>query len=404
MDSSILNVNVSCFENCSGTIPKDIRLLSWLTSEKHKDKVEQLRTIQDENLQKIIKASLPAITPSGVFSYRAEKDLISHTGFLSFDIDYKDNKHISNFDGLKEQISHISSVAYCGLSVRGKGFWGLVPIPKSTPTEHRQRFDSLAKDFKYYGINLDASGKDICRLRIYSWDSEAYFNHNATTYTKILLPHPKPGKRPAYSDTRERVEAVIERIQRDKTDITEGYKENWFTLGCALSKEFGEAGRGYFHTISRFNPKYSPSATDTQFNHCLKHNYQQINIGSFFYIAERHGIGQDNGEFAKEGSFNGNRFVGGELDAPPKTLDKIGISRKNLFKKESWDAEIMELEKLLRLVKIPSEPVRLDSITIISDPLYFTSTHLNIIKKHNGNPRYKPDLERLQAFMKILVN
>lgn len=38
--------------------------------------------------------------------------------------------------------------------------------------------------------------------------------------------------------------------------------------------------------------------------------------------------GQDNGEFAKEGSFNGNRFVGGELDAPPKTLRDVGITPK----------------------------------------------------------------------------
>src|SRR5450759_596282 len=113
MIDSILNINVSCFENCKSTIPKDIRLLSWLTNEKYRAKVEQIRTIQDEDLQKVIKASLPAITPSGVFSYRAEKDLIEHSGFLAFDIDKKDNKHIS-FDGLREQISHIPSVAYCG--------------------------------------------------------------------------------------------------------------------------------------------------------------------------------------------------------------------------------------------------------------------------------------------------
>jgi len=69
---SILNISVSWFKNCVSTIPKEINLLSWLTFEKYRDKVESLRNIQDEELQKTIKASLPAITPSGVFSYRAE--------------------------------------------------------------------------------------------------------------------------------------------------------------------------------------------------------------------------------------------------------------------------------------------------------------------------------------------
>lgn len=133
MKQSILNIKVSCFENCTGTTPQDVNLLGWLSSDKHRIKVEQLRTIQDENLQKVIKKSLPAITPAGLFAYRDTEHLLEHSGFLAFDIDFADNKHISNFDKLKEQIAHVVCVAYCGLSVRGKGFWGLVPIPKAHP-------------------------------------------------------------------------------------------------------------------------------------------------------------------------------------------------------------------------------------------------------------------------------
>ena len=163
MNTSILNIKVSCFAHCEATAPKEVNLLSWLTSDKHRSKVENLRSIQDEDLQKIVKASLPAIIPSGLFSYRDEKHLIEHSGFMVFDIDKKDNKHIS-FEGLREQISHIPSVAYCGLSCRGLGLWGLVPIPKSTPEEHKQRFASLAKDFKVFDINLDPSGSDTLQI------------------------------------------------------------------------------------------------------------------------------------------------------------------------------------------------------------------------------------------------
>ena len=166
MNDSILNISVSCFKNCRSTIPKDVNLLSWLTSDRYKDKVEELRSVQDKKLKTIIKKSLPAITPSGLFRFRSAQDLIEHYGFLSFDIDFKDNKHIKNFNELKQQISHITSVAYCGLSISGKGFWGLVPIPKSTSKVHKQRFLALVEDFHELGINLHwiVSGCGSCPI------------------------------------------------------------------------------------------------------------------------------------------------------------------------------------------------------------------------------------------------
>jgi len=286
MKQSILNITVSCFESCTGTTPQDVNLLSWLTSDKYRDKVEQLRTIQDENLQKIIKKSLPAITPCGIFKYRDVQNLIEHSGFMVFDIDKADNKHISNFSDMTKQVSHIKNIAYCGLSVRGQGFWGLVPIPKCTPDEHKYRFSALAKDFKEFGIILDKSGSDICRLRIYSWDAEGYFNHSAKLYTKILRPQKKKSDRPIYSDTRDKVEAIISQIKLNKVDITTDYKDGWFKIGCSLANEFGEAGRGYFHTLSQFHPKYNAQETERMFDNCLKHNYNKITIASFFHIAD----------------------------------------------------------------------------------------------------------------------
>jgi len=283
---SILDIKVSCFEKCNSTTPVEVNLLSWLTSDKHRDKVEQLRAIQDESLQKIIKASLPAITPSGLFSYRDTEHLIGHSGFLVFDIDKKDNKHIINFNELRGQVSHIASVAYCGLSVRGHGFWGLVPIPKSTPEEHKQRFSALAKDFKEFGINLDASGSDVCRLRIYSWDQDGYFNHHAKLYMKVFKPKQKRFIRSQLSDTRDKVETIIEKVRLNKIDLTQDYKDGWFKIGCSLANEFGEAGRGYFHTISQFYPKYNAQETERMFNNCLKHNYNKITIASFFHIVD----------------------------------------------------------------------------------------------------------------------
>ncbi len=384
---SILNIEISCFENCNSTIPKTVNLLSWLTNEKHRAKVENLRSIQDEKLQKSIKLSLPAITPSGLFSYRAEKDLIAHSGFLAFDIDKKDNLHITNFDELREQISHITAVAYCGLSVRGKGYWGLIPIPKSTPEEHRYRFAALSKFFKEYGINLDPSGKDVCRLRIYSVDNEAYFNHNATLYTRTLKPVRRTSNtRPAFSDTREKVEAVISLL--NGRDIT-GVYEEWVKLASAFANEFGESGRGYFHAISKYHPDYNDSKTSRLFDACLKHDYNKVSIGSFFHVAESYGI----------------KLTPETLIAHPKPNIQQNAANSQpsdpVFKCGAWDEDILYLEKFFKV--IPSEPVRLSKCEMITDPDLFIKSHLEMVKAQNGKTRYVPYLDRLKK-LKIFLS
>lgn len=396
---SILNVIISCFENCQSTIPKEINLLSWLSNVKYRARVEQLRALQDEALQKIIKASLPAITPSGLFSYRDEKHLIEHSGFLVFDIDKKDNKQIS-FEGLKEQVSHIPNVAFCGLSVRGQGLWGLVPIPKSIPEEHKQRFSALVKDFKAFDINLDPSGSDICRLRIYSWDPDAYFNHDAKLYTKLLKPEVKKSTRPTFSDTRERVEAIISQIKESKTDITAGYKEEWLKLGCSLANEFNESGRGYFHSISMYHPDYSIQGTDRMFDNCLKHDYNKISIGSFFKIASDYGI--------KIESSRRNDDLSGQQKGITKTDITVSTRREapNVIIKPApikpgpWSNEITELENFFKV--IPDGPIKLSQCETISDPVLFINSHLSVIKAQNGNERFLPDLDRMKELKEIL--
>jgi hypothetical protein len=286
MSNDILNVKVSSFENSEGVWPMDVNLLVWLTSDKYRTEVEYIRSIKDAALQKEKKKLIPGITPSGVFSYRDTGHFTEHSGLLVFDIDPDDNDNI-DFSKLKEQVSHIASVAYCGLSIRGVGCWGLVPIPKSTPEEHKKRFAALKQDFRHFGITLDISGADVTRLRYYSWDPEAYFNEDAKLYTNLITPQQKITRRPVFSNTRERVEATITKLKG--IDITQDYKD-WFTLAAAFANEFGDSGRSYFHAVSMSHPKYDIQDTDYLFDKCLRHNYNEVTIGSFFKIAADFGI------------------------------------------------------------------------------------------------------------------
>lgn len=289
--NSILDISVSCFKDClTPDNPRPVNLLSWLNSDKYRAKVEQIRNIEDKAERDTLKKTLPAITPGGIFNHRSLEGLLSHSGLFAFDIDFADNWNITNYSDLKDQLKKLQNVAYCGLSVSGAGYWGLIPI--SNPDKHKEHFQALIQDFRRLGIILDKSGGDVCRLRIYSFDPEAYFNHAAKPYTKIFVPQPKPAPKydtPTNGDNREKVEKIISVIALHKIDITGNY-EDWLKIGCTLTSEFGSAGRRYFHEISQFYPKYEPAETDRLFNHCLKKDYSKVTISTLFYIADNYGI------------------------------------------------------------------------------------------------------------------
>lgn len=181
---SILDIEVSCFKNYwEEKHPRNVNLLTWLTSTKYQDKVEAIRSIDDKKKRDAIKATLPAITPSGIFSYRSQSKLIQHSGLIQIDIDLtKKNLSIRNWDDLKFELIKIPNIAYLGASVSGRGYWGLIPIPPE-PENQKRYFDALYDIFlNSWGIELDDKPKNVASLRGYSFDSKAYFNHEAKPF------------------------------------------------------------------------------------------------------------------------------------------------------------------------------------------------------------------------------
>ena len=292
MDSP-LNITVSCFQNYRASDnPKPVNLMAWLTSAKYAEQVKQIRSIDDKSERDKIKATLPGITPSGTFTYREEKSLIEHSGLLQFDIDGKDHNHIGNFAELKKYISNINNVLYCGLSVSGYGYWGLVPIKH--PDKHKSHFRALHKAFEKLGLNIDKAPQNVASLRGYSFDPDGYFNHNAKIFSSLDKPRPaRKVKRTHFTkDTRSDVEALIEKIQASRTDITTGYY-NWLRLGFAFAAEFGEAGRDYFHAVSQYHSEYNYREADRKYTSFLrsgKPDKEPAKIDSFFYLAKQYGI------------------------------------------------------------------------------------------------------------------
>lgn len=287
---SILNVNISCFKDYrTAGNPRTVNMLSWLKTSVYREQVEAIRAIGDKKERDKLKAGLPAITPSGTFSRRASEALIQHSGLIQFDVDFQDNRHVKNYDGLKGQLCNISNVAYCGLSVSGMGYWGLVPIKH--PEQHKSHFRALHKAFRNFGLIIDTAPQNPASLRGYSFDPDAYFNHAATPFK--LLAESEPAKffkqTQNGNDTRSQVEALIQRIQSQRIDITANY-DQWLRIGFALVEEFGESGRAYFHAVSQYHPEYSEHTADRQYNNCIRSKGQGVTIATLFHVCREYGI------------------------------------------------------------------------------------------------------------------
>lgn len=98
------------------------------------------------------------------------------------------------------------------------------------------------------------------------------------------LPSPVSGP-PSPSE----VDTIITRIEAELTDITTSYTD-WLNVGFAFAHEFGEAGRSFYHRVSRFYPGYTKADTDKQYDQCLRSQGHGITISTFFYLAKQAGV------------------------------------------------------------------------------------------------------------------
>lgn len=103
----------------------------------------------------------------------------------------------------------------------------------------------------------------------------------------------KPDKSPTKYSTGisqfEEVDIVIRRIESCYRDITGTY-EDWIKLGFAFASEFGEAGRNYFHRVSRFYSGYNLVECNKQFDNCLQGKKIGTTIKTFYASARDAGI------------------------------------------------------------------------------------------------------------------
>lgn len=91
------------------------------------------------------------------------------------------------------------------------------------------------------------------------------------------------------NDNRTDIELIVHRIEAAHIDITGTYAD-WRNLGFALADELAEAGRDYYHRISRFYSKYSYTDCNRQYDQCLKSTGHGITIKTLFHLAKQAGV------------------------------------------------------------------------------------------------------------------
>lgn len=288
----IFQTHISVYNGVTDNTGTRMPLGTFLFCKEYKDDILRLRAVFDKEKRNALKRSLPQATISGVFSpTRAKNNLSQHSGLICVDIDAKDNPDILDWETLKQDLSVLPQIAYCALSVSGKGLFLVIPL--RYPEKHLQQFRQLQIDFRKMGIMIDSACSDITRLRCLSYDEHPIINENATLYEGVYVEKPKHKSFPTCfiyegENTSAEVAVCCRKIQQCGIDITASY-DDWLKIGCALAT-LGERGRSLFHICSRQNAKYNATKTDKMFTDLLRRNYQQVNIGTFFWMCKQYGI------------------------------------------------------------------------------------------------------------------
>lgn len=292
MIMNIFPINVSVYDGVmdnKGTISS---LGDFLFSQERQYEILMLRHLSSKEERDSWKRKLPQATIGGVFQpTRSIQNIQYRSGLICVDMDAKENPAISDWNAVKEQLAVIPQIAYCSLSVSGNGLFAVIPL--RYPEKHLLQFRQLLHDFYRMGITIDAACSDITRMRCVSYDAHPIINENAIPYEGIYMEPPKVRRYLSYRNIRENdilseVAACCKQIEQRGIDITDGY-DQWLKVGCSLAT-LGEDGRDFFHLCSQQSMDYNESKTDKMFSDLLKRNYQNINIGTFFWLCKQNGI------------------------------------------------------------------------------------------------------------------
>lgn len=269
-----------------------------------------------------MKRGLPAATLSGLFQpTRAERNLVSHSGFICIDIDDHFNRKDSqgrnvsypqSLDAVPSVLASLPWVSYAAHSVGGVGYYALIALgPLDAVHTHKWYFECLEEEFLQYGLVIDPACSDVTRLRILSYDNAPYRNARAVPYMgrtnfigraererraeearrQALAASHRDRLRQNPDDPLRDAELCVSQIEQRALDITESY-DQCIKLGRSLYS-LGDSGLFLWQRICHYrSSSHSQLRTDTE----LEQKWQTlsrtgaIDLGYFFNVCKAHDI------------------------------------------------------------------------------------------------------------------
>ena len=70
---------------------------------------------------------------------------------------------------------------------------------------------------------------------------------------------------------------------------------------------------------------------------------------------------------------------------------------------QNWSNDIAELENYFASIELPTQPVKLNRCSTITDCSLFIESHFATVKGNNGNRTFLPYLNRLQELKQVLT-
>lgn len=251
------------------------------------DLIHSLRRLKTPEEKKEFKRSMPTVSMSGEFSYRDDKGLITHNGILAMDIDDLDEIAMAKVSRTSREDKYVVASF---VSAGGRGYRVLFSI---NPDKHRDTFRAICTHiYELYGevATVDTNGINLSKPYIVSYDPHMYINQEpVVVFTKTIKEAPVK-KMKDFVHTAGDFDKIIQQIKGRSLDIAPNYQD-WLKVAFAISEQFGEDGRTYFHDISQFSSQYKPRNTDKQYTNCLKaRGGKTVNISTFYYLCKMAGI------------------------------------------------------------------------------------------------------------------
>lgn len=287
---------------------------------------------------KVEKATIEAVTASGIFKERKAGKMIEHSNFICLDIDAKDQICTIDIDAIKTN-------EYTYAVHKSLGGFGYAVFVKIDGTRHLDSFMALEQYyFSTFSIVLDKSCKDVSRLRFVSYDPDIFINEKAKTFKKYL---------PKKEVKKYAVKPIVVKSDFDEMvskaasmNLFDSY-EDYILCAFSISSEFGIAGEDYFHALCSSSAKYNQTTAEKDYAIACKRE-GSVTIASVYYKFKEAGISltSEKTELIKS--------VAKLSENPTKTLKEFGINDiENLAEKfkPSQNKEKTEIDLIIDLIK-----------------------------------------------------